>query len=80
MARLTGSLPIAQHQQKNFADVQGKRHSWGNANQSEDLFQIVRSGITDAGERPLKSKRNETDWKFKRGYARPARSCGRYQK
>ena len=54
MARPTGSLPIAQHQQKNFADLQGKRHSWGNANQSEDLFQIVRSGVTDAGRATIK--------------------------
>ena len=31
------------------------------------------------GDEPLKSKRNETDWKFKRRYACLARSCGRHQ-
>lgn len=54
MARPTGSLPAAQYQQKNFADVQGKRYSWGNANQSEDVFQIIRSRITYAGRATIK--------------------------
>ena len=54
MARPAGSLPTAEHQQTNIADVQGKRHSWGNANQSEDVFQIIRSGITDAGRATIK--------------------------
>jgi len=54
MARPTGSLPIAQYKQKNFADVQGKRYSWGNANQSENVFQIIRSGVTYAGRATIK--------------------------
>jgi len=54
MARPTGSLPTAQYQQKNIADVQSKGHSWGNTNQSEDLFQIVRSGVTYAGRATIK--------------------------
>ena len=57
MARPTGSLPIAQHQQKNVADVQGKRHSWSNANQSENIFQIIRGGVTDAGRATIKKEK-----------------------
>lgn len=41
-------MPTAQYQQKNIANIQSKRHSWGNANQSENIFQIVRSGVTYA--------------------------------
>ena len=31
-----------------------KRHSWGNANQSEDLLQIIRCGVTYAGRATIK--------------------------
>src|SRR5690606_14095285 len=54
MARPAGSLPTAKHQQTNVADIQGKRYSWGNANQSEDVFQVIRSGITYAGRATIK--------------------------
>lgn len=54
MARPTGSLPTTQYQQKNVTDLQGKRHSWGNANQSEDIFQIIRCGIAYAGRATIK--------------------------
>lgn len=54
MARPTGSLSTAEHQQTNVTNVQGKGYSWGNANQSENLFQIVRSGITYAGRAAIK--------------------------
>lgn len=54
MARPTGNLPIPQYQQKNVTDIQGKGHSWGNANQSENVFQIIRCEITDAGRATIK--------------------------
>ena len=54
MVRPTGSLPTTEHQQTDIADLQGKRYSWSNANQSENLFQIVRRGITDAGRATIK--------------------------
>ena len=54
MARPSGSLPTAGHQQKNVADVQVKGYSWVNANQSEDVFQIIRSGVTDADRAKIK--------------------------
>src|SRR5690606_34732744 len=54
MARPTGSLPTTQYQQKNVTDLQGKGHSWGNANQSEDIFQIIRCGIAYAGRATIK--------------------------
>ena len=42
-------------------------------------FRLSEVELLMQGERPLKSKRNETDWKFKRRYACLARSCGRHQ-
>lgn len=54
MAPPTVSLPSAQYQQRYVTEVQGKEYYRGNANQSHNMFQVIRCGFTYAGRTTIK--------------------------